>query len=162
MFAHKHSILDAWRCFEYACAQIAPNNVLCHHNKRLIKYFKLLYGSGIICLPLIFQKNCIDNISSKSQKRKGLIVFILDNTMQYLRTLKSNIYYSSKRLPLPLFHLDTNSVFCHVLIHSFDKTHVLVVTVESIWLLLLNILSFNFVLIPNKLLLGWQDSEEAM
>ena len=30
-------------------------------------------------------------------------------------------------------------------IHSFDKTYVLLVTVELIWLLLLNILSFNFV-----------------
>ena len=34
-------------------------------------------------------------------------------------------------------------MFGHVLIHSFDKTHVLVVTL--IGLLLLNILSFNFV-----------------
>ena len=41
-------------------------------------------------------------------------------------------------------------MFGHVLIHSFDKTHVLVVTVEFIWLLLLNILSFNFVPEPNK------------
>ena len=44
----------------------------------------------------------------------------------------------------------------------FVKTHVLVVTVELIWLLLLNILSFNFVPTPNKFLLAWQDSEEAM
>ena len=57
---------------------------------------------------------------------------------------------------------DTNPVFGHVLIHPFDKTHVLVVTVELIWLLLLNILSFNFVPMPNKFLLGLQDSEEAM
>ena len=41
-------------------------------------------------------------------------------------------------------------MFGHVLIHSFDKTHVLVVTVELIWLLLLNVLSFNFVPTPNK------------
>ena len=32
--------------------------------------------------------------------------------------------------------------------------HILVVTVELIWLLLLNILSFNFVPTPNKSLLG--------
>ena len=48
------------------------------------------------------------------------------------------------------------------MIHSFDKTHVLVVTVELIWLLLLNILSFNFAPTLNKFLLGWQDSEEAL
>ena len=33
-----------------------------------------------------------------------------------------------------VFHLDTNPVLGHVLIHSVDKTHVLVVTVELIWL----------------------------
>ena len=50
--------------------------------------------------------------------------------------------------------LDTNPVFGHVLIHSFDKTHALVITMELIWLLLLNILSFNFVPTPNKFLSG--------
>ena len=49
----------------------------------------------------MFQKNCIDNISSKSQKRQRLIAFILLNTIQHTRTLKSNICYSNKRVPLP-------------------------------------------------------------
>ena len=103
----------------------------------------------------IFQKNCIDNISSKSQKRHRLIVFILVNTIQYPRTLKNNIYHSNKRVPPSFFHSYTNLVFGHVMIHPFDKTHVLVVRVELIWLLLLNILFFNFVLTQNKFLLGW-------
>ena len=137
-------------------------NVLCHHNKLLMKYFKFLYGSGIIFFPLNFQKNCIDNISSKSQNRQRLIAFILVNTIQYPNTLRNNIYYSSKRVPPPVFHSSTNPVLCQVLIQSFDKTQVLVVTVELIWLVLLNILSFNYVPMPNKFLLGWQDSEEAM
>ena len=47
-------------------------------------------------------------------------------------------------------HLDTNPVICHALVHSVDKTHVLVVTVDLIWLLFLNILSFNFVATPRK------------
>ena len=34
----------------------------------------------------------------------------------------------------------------HLLVHSVDKTYVLILTVEWIWLLLLNILSFNFFL----------------
>ena len=38
----------------------------------------------------------------------------------------------------------------HVLVHSFDKTHVLVGTVELIWMLFSNILFFNFVLTPSK------------
>ena len=81
----------------------------------------------------------MDNISSKSQKRQRLI------TLQYTCTLKSNIYHSTKREPLPFFHLDTNPVLGHILIHSVGKTHVPVVTVELIQLLLLNIISFDFV-----------------
>ena len=37
-----------------------------------------------------------------------------------------------------------------VLAHSVNKTHILVVTGELIWLLFLNILSFNFAPQPNK------------
>ena len=38
----------------------------------------------------------------------------------------------------------------HVLVHSVDNIHALVVTVKLIWLLFLNILPFNFVPMPNK------------
>ena len=76
--------------------------------------------------------------------------FFIVNTMKYLRTLRNNIYHSNKRGTPIFFHLDTNPVLGHVLIHSVDKTHVLVVTVELICLLLLNILSFKFVPTPNK------------
>ena len=110
----------------------------------------------------IFRKNCINNISSKSQKRQRLIAFIFVNTVQYTRTLKRNIYHSNKRVPPPFFHSYINLVFAHVLIHYFDKTHVLVVTVELIWLLLLNMLSFNVFPKPNEFLLSWQDSEETL
>ena len=48
----------------------------------------------------------------------------------------------------------------HVLVHSVDRTHVLAVTVKMIWLLLLDIFSFNFFPTPNNNL-GSQDSEEA-
>ena len=79
-----------------------------------------------------------------------LIAFIFVNTIQYSRTLKSNIYHSNKRGTPSCFHSDTNPVIDHALVHSVDKTYVLVVTVELIWLLFLNILSFNFVPIPRK------------
>ena len=82
--------------------------------------------------------------------------------MQYPRTLKSIIYHSKTHGPLALFHSDTNLSSGHVLTHSDDKTHVLVVTVELTWLLFFNALSFNFVPAPNKSLIDWQDSEEAM
>ena len=41
-------------------------------------------------------------------------------------------------------------VIGHALVHSIDKTHVLDVTVDLIWLLFLNILSFNFPATPRK------------
>ena len=65
-------------------------------------------------------------------------------------TLKSNIYHSNKAGPTPPFHSDTNTVLGYGLVHSVDKTHVLVVTAEQFWLLFLDILSFDFVPTPNK------------
>ena len=47
-----------------------------------------------------------------------------------------------------------NHVLGHILIHSLDETRVLVVTVELIWLQLLNILSLHLVPTPKKSLLG--------
>ena len=124
-------------------------------------YFEFLYGSGIICLPLnILEKLHLQHLFEKP-KRQRLISFILVNTVQYPRTLQNNIYNSNKRIPVPFFHLDTNPALRQILIHSFHKTHVLVVKVELICLLLLNILSFNFVPTLHKFLLGWQDSEEV-
>ena len=70
---------------------------------------------------------------------------IFVNTIQYPRNLKNNICHS-KKWGTPLFlHLDTSPVIGHALLNSIGKTHVLVVTVDLIWLLFLNILSFNFV-----------------
>ena len=69
----------------------------------------------------MFQKNCIDNISSKSQKRQRLIAFILVDTIQYPCTLQNNIYHSNKRIPPTFFNSDTNPVCGHLLIHSFGK-----------------------------------------
>ena len=90
-------------------------------------------------------------MSSKNQKRQRLITFIFVNTIQYSRTLTINIYHSNKWGPPLFLHLDTSSVIGHALVHSVDKTHVLVVTVDLIWLLFLNIISFfNFVATPIK------------
>ena len=65
-------------------------------------------------------------------------------------TLKIYIYHLNKQRPPPFFHPDTNPLIGHALVHSVDKTHVLVVTVELTWLLFLNILSFKFVPTPRK------------
>ena len=89
-------------------------------------------------------------MSSKNQKRQRLTAFIFVNTIQYPCTLKINIYHLNKQRPPPFFHPDTNPLIGHTLVHSVDKTHVLVVTVELTWLLFLNILSFKFVPTPRK------------
>ena len=83
-------------------------------------------------------------MSSKNQKGQRLIAFIFVNTIQYSRTLNGNIYHSNKRGPPPFLLSDTDPIIGHALAHSVDKTHVLVVTLELIWLLFLNIISFNF------------------
>ena len=125
--------------------------------------FEFLYGSGIICLPLnIAEKLQCQHLFKKPEEAERLIIFILVNAMQYPRTPKSNIYHSTKWVQPPFFHSYTNPVFGHILINYFDKTHALAGTVELIWLLLLNILSFNFAPAPNKFLLDSQDSEEAI
>ena len=125
-------------------------------------YFEFLHGSRIICLPLnISEKLHQQNVFQKLEKTETHRLHLNYNTLQYpcntltLQypcTLKNNIYHSNKHGPPPFFHLDTNPVIGHALAHYVDKTHVLVVTVDFIWLLFLNILSFNFVATPRKFL----------
>ena len=62
--------------------------------------------------------------------------------------MKSNIYHSNKWENHHFFI--GIPILCHVLVPSVDKTHVLAVTVKLIWLLFLNLFSFNFVPIQNK------------
>ena len=74
----------------------------------------------------------------------------ISKTIQYPHTLKSNIYHWGNEGPPLFFHPDTNPVIANALVHPVDKTHVLVVIMELIWLLFLNTLSFNFVPTPRK------------
>ena len=78
---------------------------------------------------------------SKHWKRQTLSAFIFVNTVQYPRTLGNNIHHSNKQEPQSFFHMDTNPVTAHTLVHSVNKTHVLVVTVELIWLLFFQLCS---------------------
>ena len=122
-------------------------------------YFKIPVWLGDNLLSFEYPRKIALIALFEKPEETDFIAFTLVNTRQYPRTLKNNIYHSNKRLPPPFFHSDTNPVFRYVLIHSLKKNHVLV---ELIWLLLLNIFFFNFVPTPNKFMLGWQDSEEAM
>ena len=80
-----------------------------------------------------------------------LIAFIFVSAIQYARTLKNTIYNLKKRVPPPFFHPDTDLVLRHVLVHSVDKKHVMVVVVKLLtWLFSLNILFFYCVQTPSK------------
>ena len=89
-------------------------------------------------------------MSLKKQKRQKLHAFIFVKTIQYTPTLKKIIYHSNKSGPPLFIHLGSNPVIGRALVNFVCKTHALVVTVDLIWLLFLNILSFNFVATPTK------------
>ena len=98
----------------------------------------------------IFQKNCIDNISRKSRRDSSPSPLLIRyNTHTPWRTT-SNIQTNEDHHHF--FIQYESCVHAHVLVHSIDKTHALVVTREFIWFLFLNILSFNFVPTLNKYL----------
>ena len=113
-------------------------------------HFEFLFGLRITCLSLNISEKFYWQHLFESPKRQKFIAFIFVNTVQYQHTLKNNIYHSNKQVSLPFFHSDTNPALGHVLVHSVDKTHALVVTVGLVLFLLLNILFFNFVPTSNK------------
>ena len=133
-----------------ACVQIAPN-VLYHHNKHLMGYFEFLHGSMIICIPLnIPGKLYWQHLIEESKKGREYHCIYLS----YYNTLPT---HPEGYLPFKQTFWLKSTFWCILL----TKTNVLVVLVELIWLFL-NILSFSFVPTLNRLLLDWQDSEEAM
>ena len=121
---------------------------MCHHNKHLMRYFEFLHGSRIICLPLnIPEKLHWQRLFRKARGGRDLSPWsylIQYNTHAATSTIQTNRTTTT-------FFFGTNPLLGYVLIHSVDNTYVLVVTVELIWLLFLNILSFNFVPTPNEL-----------
>ena len=64
--------------------------------------------------------------------------------MIHPRILENNIdYWINRESPL-FFHSDANPILSHALVYFVDKTHVVIVTMDLIWLLFLNIVFFNF------------------
>ena len=119
-----YSGIRRYSCTSYTCLafQMAPNNVP-PHNRRLMGHSELLHGSIM-------------------QEKQRLITFIFVIMIEHPRILNNNIYRLSKRGPPPFFNQDTSLVLGNVLVYSFEKkNHVLVVTVELIWVFFLNIIS---------------------
>ena len=67
----KTIILDGWRGSEYACIQIASENVLCHLNKRLMEYIEFLYSSVIIFFPLNIPEKFLWQYIFKKPEKAG-------------------------------------------------------------------------------------------
>ena len=135
LFTQKHSFLNVWRGSEYVCAQIAPVNVLCHHSKHLMGYFEFQNSSRIICLPLnISEKLHWQRLRKARTGSLPLSLLIRYNTHApwiTTSTVQTNRNHYNFFIRIP--------ILCHVPARSVDKTHVLVLTVELIWLLFLNI-----------------------
>ena len=112
-------------------------------------YFEFLNGSRIICLLLnISEKLNWQNCLRKARRGRDLppsSLLIWCNSHTPWRTTfttqtNGNQHHFPARIP----------ILGHVLDHSADKTHVLVVSVELIGLLFLHIFSFNFAPTTNK------------
>ena len=94
-------------------------------------HFEFLHDSRKICVPLkISKKLHWQHLLGKLGDAETITTFIAVNANEKHRPFKQT---GSSSL-----------VHGHVLVYSVDKTHVLIVTVESIWLFLLNIPSFSF------------------
>ena len=106
---------------------------MCHHNKHQMRHFEFLCGSAMIRLSL--------NILEKLHWQHIFEKYILRTTS----TNGDHHHYDDF-----FFLFGHQSCTWPVLAHSVNKTHILVVTGELIWLLFLNILSFNFAPQPNK------------
>ena len=110
-------------------------------------YFEFLHGSRLICLLLSNSLTICLQKTRKIRDSSPLSLLIRHNTLAPWRTTSTIQAYGDHHF----LHLDTNPVICRALVHSVNKTHVLVVTVDLIWLLFLNIISFfNFVATPIK------------
>ena len=113
-------------------------------------YFEFLNGWRIICLPFEYFRKIVSLTclrKARTSRDSSLSSFLIRyNTHAPWKTTPTrkqtggNHHHFFIRIP----------ILGHVLVHSGDKSHVLVVTVELIWLMFLNIFSSNFVPRPNK------------
>ena len=148
LVTQKHSVLDVWRDSEYACVQTRPSNVLCHHNEHLMGYRIPTWLDYNLPSFKYFRKIALTTFFQRARRGRHSSPSAL--LMQYSIHPEENIYHSNKLGPPPFFDLDTSPILGQVLVHSVEKSHVLVVTVELIWLLFVNIFSFNFAPEPSK------------
>ena len=77
---------------------MAPGNVLCHHNRHLMRYFEFLHGLLIICLLLnIWGKLHWQHLFKKigEAETRCFHLFIFVNMIQYAHIKKSSIDHSN-------------------------------------------------------------------
>ena len=110
------------------------------HNRHLMGHSEFLYGLKLICLPLN-----ISELQAWRGRDSSNSSCILKNNIQHRnieRLSKRRHHISFIRIPI---------LYLEMLWPILSKENpVLVVTVELIWLLFLNMLSFNFIQTSNK------------
>ena len=110
-------------------------------------HFKFLHGSRMTCFPFNISEKLHWQHLFEKLREIALIAFIFFNTNAHSEEQYQPL---KKGVGTPFFYSYTKPAPGWVLVHFTDKTHVLVVTLNLIWLLFLNILSLNLVQTPNK------------
>ena len=106
-----------------------------------------LNGSRIICLPFsisekLHWRHVFEKLGRGSSPVSLLVRYNTYASWLTTSTIQTNGNHHHFFIRIPILG--------HVLVHSVDKTHVLVATVKLIWLMFWNIFSFKFVPRPNK------------
>ena len=133
---------------------------ICLYSDCIWKCFVSLYqtSNGIFQIPKWFKENlpCFEYF------RKIILITCLEKARRSRDSLPLSllIWYTTHAPWIRTSNIQTNEnhhhffiwvpILGHVLVHSVEKTHVLVVTVELISLFFLNNFFFKFVPIPNK------------
>ena len=144
LFMKKHFILDAWRSSEYACVQIAPDNVLCDHNKQLMGYFVFLpWIEDSLPFFSISEKMYWQHVFKKLEEEENHrlhLYWYFFNLLIFVNILpmhpeEQHLPFKQMRTTTIFSFRYTNPVLDHVLVHSVDKIQALAATVELIPLL---------------------------
>ena len=124
-------------CTHYTCLvfQIAPLNVFCHHNRHLIGHFKFLW------IFEYFRKIALKTSRWKARRSRDLSSPSLLTQYNTHTCWGTTLTTKQTEPTIIIFDLGTNPVVGHVLVHFVDKIHVLVATVELLWLWCFHILT---------------------
>ena len=77
---------------EYACVQVVPSNVFCHHTKHRWDIVNSVWFKDNLPSFEYFRKITLTTSPKKAIRGKRFITFIFVNTMNYLHALKNEMF----------------------------------------------------------------------